>query len=145
MDLYKTSKSNLTAAEHVRNLWSLSLTEHWAELALQTVSLRAHKRTWEQPVQKLFKPRWKSSYSVALTPTILYPLKYMMLWQATLDILDVIVLTFKEKTSLKLFWYLDKNYYIWLACFPLIVHQSYSNYVYFVTGKYINYAPTINL
>lgn len=59
-------------------------------------------------MQKLFKLRWKSSYSVALTPTILYPLKYMMLWQATLGLLDVIVLTFREKTSPKFFGTLIK-------------------------------------
>lgn len=56
-------------------------------------------------MQKLFKLTWKSSYSVTLTLTILYPLKYMMLWQATLGLLDVIVLTFKEKTSLNFFFF----------------------------------------
>lgn len=55
-------------------------------------------------MQKLFKLTRKSSYSVTLTLTILYPLKYMMLWQATLGLLDVIVLTFKEKTSLNFFF-----------------------------------------
>lgn len=39
------------------------------------------------PVQKLLKRSWKSSYSVALALTILYPLTCMMMSQATLGLL----------------------------------------------------------